>query len=157
MRHKTYTLLLLIVLLATTACDKIIMIDFSELPATAQSFIENNFKGIPVDLVQKYKEEPAYKASLSDGTYIWFRSNGDWEKIENSEPGLSFTLLQNLIPHNIISYIKYYYPEATVISVSKNSDGYSVTLNTYTTIDFDKNGEADKKVPGNGWTDTEIQ
>ena len=54
-----------------------IVIQPSQLPANAQSFLNTHFKGVGIGLVKK--DLDSYDVTLTDGTEIDFVINGEWK------------------------------------------------------------------------------
>ncbi|MEG1573813.1 MAG: PepSY-like domain-containing protein [Bacteroidales bacterium] len=141
MKLTTY-ILIIIALVITTACERIVLIELDELPAVSQRFIENNFSDTKINTVEKLRGEPRYRVRLINDIMIWFYKDGDWQKVERPNEVLSLHLLNNLLPSNIIAYLIGNHSDTGAISVWKSSHGYNIILNTRPDIiiKFDNNG-----------------
>ena len=110
---------------------------FHVLPAAAQTFVNNNYPDVKVlyvtvddDLVR-----PDYKVALVNGVEMQFSSNGNLEKIEARKTGVP----ENLIPVQIMTYVRNHYPDASVIEYEIDRRHYEVKLSNRLELTFNKN------------------
>lgn len=125
------------ILLSATACtagDKVI--NFKDLPAAAQSVIEQYFKGKTVTFVQKDADglKSNYDVVLSDGTKLEFDKKGEWKEID-SKPN---DVPAGLIPTAITDYVRQSYPDARIIQIERYRNGYEVDLSNGLEVRFNK-------------------
>lgn len=133
---KLATLLLCLVALCTTACaDNEKPIQVSQLPATAQQFIQQHFAGNKVALAKVDNEllSKNYEVIFSNGDKIDFDSKGNWEEIDckfSSVPTAA-------IPAPILKYIQENYPGETVKKIEKDRKEYELKLSNRVELTFD--------------------
>ena len=111
------------------------IINKSQLPISAQQFIDNHFAGIELTYA---KEEfniffNSYEVRLADGTKIEFTSKGNWEEV-NCRFG---EVPSAIIPQPIKEFIDKNHPGAKVIMIEKDRN-YEVKLSNRLELKFDK-------------------
>ena len=122
------------VISATANNDKVI--NKSQLPVSAQEFINKHFAGIDITYA---KEEcnfffNSYEVRLADGTKIEFSSKGGWDEVECRFGEVPAAI----IPQAIKDYINNNYPDAKVIYIEKDRNDYEVKLSNRLELKFDK-------------------
>lgn len=125
-------------LLGLQSCEKSDeIINQNDLPTTSQSFVASAFPEESVVRAEKDYDDGTYtyKVTLSDGTFIEFRKNGEWKDIENRTEGIPASAL----PTKIAEYVATNYPTAFVVEIEKDR-GYDVELSNDVDLDFDKEG-----------------
>ncbi|MFI3333394.1 MAG: PepSY-like domain-containing protein [Rikenellaceae bacterium] len=126
--------------LSFTSCDKEtdMIVDFSTLPAAAQSTITTHFDKDQIMLVTYDKElfDKEYSVTLFDGTVIEFDKDGSWESIESNIAGVPMSI----IPDNIAQYLTTYYAEQMVVEIDKDTTGYDLTLENRVELEFNLSG-----------------
>ena len=107
------------------------------LPATSQTFLQENFPTATIQSVIKEYDDFTYtfKVILSDGTLLEFRKNGEWKEIENRTSGVPTTA----IPTKIVSYLTENYSANFVVDI-EHDRGYDVELDNGLDLDFDSGG-----------------
>ena len=126
-------------LLGLQSCEKNDeLIGESKLPSSAQTFLQENFPSEAIQSVVKDYDDGThtYKVSLSDGTYIEFKKNGEWKEIENRTSGIP----ESAIPAKIMEYINANYPDNFIIDIEHNRH-YDVELDSGLDLDFNSKGE----------------
>ena len=126
-------------LLGLQSCEKNDeLIGESKLPSAAQTFLQENFPSEAIQSVVKDYDDGThtYKVSLSDGTYIEFKKNGEWKEIENRTSGIP----ESAIPAKIMEYINANYPDNFIIDIEHNRQ-YDVELDSGLDLDFNSKGE----------------
>lgn len=121
------------------ADEKIITRDVNRLPATSREFIAKHLPGSPVSHIKIEKGWfgiKEYEVILTNGVEIKFDGDGHWEEVEGHRNALATTF----IPDFIVSYIRQYYPEASVFSVEKDRNRYEVKLSNRLELKFDTKG-----------------
>ena len=122
------------VISATANNDKVI--NKSQLPASAQQFINEHFAGIDITYA---KEEcnfffNSYEVRLADGTKIEFNSKGVWDEVECRFGEVPAAI----IPQARKDYINKNYHDAKVIYIEKDRNDYEVKLSNRLELKFDK-------------------
>ena len=122
---------------SVSAQDK--KITAAELPATAQNFIKQHFKGQTITVAKMDKEmfDIDYEAVLSGGTEIEFDEKGDWKEIDGNHNALP----ASVIPTAINNYISSNYKGQGVVQIDKKRAGYDIELSNGTELEFDTNGK----------------
>jgi hypothetical protein len=126
-------------LLGLQSCEKNDkLIGESKLPSAAQTFLQENFPSEAIlSVVKDYDDGThTYKVSLSDGTYIEFKKNGEWKEIENRTSGIP----ESAIPAKIMEYINVNYPDNFIIDIEHDRH-YDVELDSGLDLDFNSKGE----------------
>jgi hypothetical protein len=126
-------------LLGLQSCEKNDeLIGESKLPSAAQTFLQENFPSEAIQSVVKDYDDRThtYKVSLSDGTYIEFKKNGEWKEIENRTSGIP----ESAIPAKIMEYINVNYPDNFIIDIEHDRH-YDVELDSGLDLDFNSKGE----------------
>ena len=113
------------------------IINKSQLPISAQQFIDNHFAGIELTYA---KEEfniffNSYEVRLADGTKIEFTKRGNWEEV-NCRFG---EVPSAIIPQPIKDFIDKNHPNVKVILIEKDRNDYEVKLSNRLELKFDKN------------------
>ena len=113
-------------------------IDFSQLPANAQTFIKTHFDVSKVASVwedNEYLKRKEYSVRLNDGSEIEFYANGDWEEVKsiNGVPA-------KIIPSTILQYVNKQFPKAFIKGIKKRRNGYEVEISNGLDLEFNKKG-----------------
>lgn len=111
-------------------------VSFELLPSQAQAFVNANYPGEKVlyitvddDLIR-----PDYKVVLVNGVEIQFNNDGSLEKIDAKKSGVP----ENLIPAQILSYVKNHYPDAFVTEYEIGVRHYEAKLSNRLELTFNK-------------------
>jgi hypothetical protein len=134
---KTIAAALIISLSANAnAQDK--KITAAQLPATAQNFIKQHFKGATVSTAKLDKEmfDTDYETVLSNGVKINFDAQGNWDEID-CRSGVPAAV----VPKPISSFIATNYKGQNVVQIDKKKAGYDIELSSGTELEFDSNGK----------------
>lgn len=131
---KTLILMLAIIVAsisATTHADT--LINKSELPKSAQTFLTKHFPG---DNIKKAKKEQGrrgmeYEVDLQSGAEIDFRDNGDWKEIKAAQGA---AVPQAIIPAAIVKYVSTNFKGQNIVEISRKRGGYEVELSNGTEL-----------------------
>lgn len=126
-------------MLSLQSCEKDDrLINPGDLPTTASTFISDNFPGASVrNVVKDYDDATyTYQVSLSDGTFIEFRKNGEWKEIENRTTGVP----TSVVPTKIAEYVTTNYPDNFIVDIERDHQ-IDVELNSGLDLDFTKDGD----------------
>lgn len=105
------------------------------LPKSIVDFIDTNFpetniRSAEIDFLD-------YGVWLEDDTYVEFKWNREWDKIERHNASVP----SQLMPAGITSFIKEKYPESMITKVSIDDSRYEVNIsNNYIELIFNKQG-----------------
>lgn len=114
----------------------------SNLPSTAQNFIQENFSEVSIAEVKENSywqiwEDEKYEVKLSNGIELDFDENGNIIEIESdNDVAIPLTAL----PSKIAQYLQGDYPEAQVTGWEKGSKKQEVELIDGTDLEFDAEG-----------------
>ena len=126
--------------ISMAAChkDEKKVIEFSELPQTAQTFVQTHFADKQVAIVYYDKEiaKSEYEVRFTDGANIDFKKNGDWIEVEDRDTDGVPTAI---IPDAINIYVATHHTNQYVVQIGKERNGYEVELNSAIELLF--NGE----------------
>lgn len=126
---KRFLALGLSLLAATTvslqaAADRVIQ--YTQLPKTAQAFVEKYFPGRSAVLVTEDREFSgvSYEVRLSDGTEIDFTGKGQWKEVDGKRTALPTAF----IPAQITKLIQSRHAGDAIVQIEKGRRGYKVEL-----------------------------
>lgn len=126
--------------LTASSCDKETMVQESDLPAKASTFVSENFSNATVSHVKKEKEGwsgKEYTVYLADGTEIEFDKSGNWTKVEGAQNN---PIPTGFIPKSIVDYVAEKYPNTAINGIEKNKNSFDVELTNDLELVFDVNG-----------------
>lgn len=111
-------------------------ITVKELPAKAQTLIKKYFSAKKVALAKKEAHffGSNYDVIFTDGNKLEFDKNGDWTEVDCKHAAVP----AEIVPSQIAAYVKENYPDASVVSIEKDSNSYDVKLSNRVEIEFDK-------------------
>ena len=78
-----------------------------------------------------------YDVVLADGTHVDFDTDNVWEKIECT---MASPVPTALIPAPIVTHIQTNFPDAMILKIDKDHDGYEVELANGLELKFNKQG-----------------
>lgn len=116
--------------------DKIIQP--SQLPSKAVSFIEQHFPGIEVSYVKLDSGlmKKSYDVRLANGVEIEFNGKGEWDNVDcNNMPVPSV-----LVPEAIATYVQTIFPGQSIVKIDKEPFGWEVELSSDLELKFSKDG-----------------
>ena len=109
----------------------------SELPGAAQTFIETHFSGTQFVVVTVDKEltETTYDVILNNGVKLEFDSKGVWKEVET--PGSQVP--SGIVPEQILAYVAEKYPDVKIVKINRDRRDYEVDLSNGIELKFDRN------------------
>lgn len=110
-------------------------ITVKELPAAAQTFLNNHFSGKKIALAKKETEffGTTYDVIFTNGDKIEFDRNGNWKEVK-----CKYSLVpEAVVPAQILKYVKENYPGANVLEIEKGDRDYEVKLSNRVDLEFD--------------------
>lgn len=112
-------------------------VTFEQLPAAAQSFINNHFQSdrISYATVDDDLILPDYTVVLVSGVKIQFSNNGSLEKIDAKKAGVP----EELIPVQILDYVKRHYQDVRFVEYEIDRRSYETKLSNGMELRFNKN------------------
>ena len=122
---------------ATFANDMII--PATQLPAAAQTFIQENFPGQAVSYAKLDRDfgKTTYEVCLNNGVELEFDKNGAMDKVDCHYSAVP----ANLVPATIANYVKTHFAGATVVKIDKERYGYDVELSNDLDLKFNAQGQ----------------
>lgn len=135
---KRMLFLLVTLMCAVTSCWAGKPIAYSEMPAEARNFIEQNFPDAKVAFVESYYGifGSSYEVNFNTGDEVKITSAGEWKEI-NCE---FMTLPENLIPSYIKSYLDENFPNVKIEKIEKYKKYIEVELVNNVEIKFNYQG-----------------
>ena len=117
--------------------DKVI--NKNQLPAQAQSFINEYFAGVKISYAKLETDFifKSYEVMFADGTKIEFASNGNWEDVDCRYGEVPAAI----IPALIKDYVKAHYPDARVLKIERDRRGYDIKLSNRLELKFNNDFE----------------
>ena len=110
-----------------------------QLPVTVQTFIQQAFPGRTITYAEKDQELTGakYDIVLNDGTRVEFDTDDEWDKIECP---LTEPVPTALIPPSIATHIQANYPDALIVKIDRERNGYEVELANGLELKYNKQG-----------------
>lgn len=131
--RKTFALLITLLFASILFADMIVPV--SQLPQSAQSFIQRNFPNAQIFKVER--DDGKFDVKLNNGVSIKFYPNGEWESIDSDYIPIPLTVLPNAVQNTI----KNAYPQASMIDVEKEFGNYKIKLNNRMELFVSANGQ----------------
>ena len=123
MTKKLFALLIITIISASNAfADWIVPI--SSLPQNSRSFIQQIYPDAQIWKVER--DDGKFEVKLSNGTYINFDKNGDWNYIISDD-----MIKENVLPRNIANKVKSImkrYNNASIFEINKRINFYRIKL-----------------------------
>ncbi|MBQ9556399.1 MAG: PepSY-like domain-containing protein [Muribaculaceae bacterium] len=125
------------VLLMTACSDK--PVTPAELPADIAAFVQQNFPGQNITFAKKDLELTGwqYDIVLADGTQIDFDTDQMWDKIQCT---MASPVPTALIPAPIVSHLQSNFPDAMILKIDKEHNGYEIELANGLELKFNNEG-----------------
>ena len=105
MKQNRYFLMAIITLMPLNISANNKVVPAENLPHSAKTFIEENYKGHKILRVEK--DWNSYDCFLANGTKIEFSKKGIWEEVEQN-------LTDAIVPKTIQNYVKDNFPNKTI-------------------------------------------
>lgn len=124
-------------MMVMTACsDKPVAAE--QVPEPIKVFVQQMFPGQTITYAEKDQEVTGakYDVVLTDGTRIDFDADDVWDKVEAT---MANPVLTALVPAPIVTYIQSNFPDAMILKIDKEHNGYEVKLSNGMVIEFNRN------------------
>ena len=143
---KTKVFLSIMVLLALTiSASAQKKIEVTELPKTAQEFLNKHFSYTSVEKAQKDPEhgEKGYEVKLKDGTEVEFWKDGSYREVDGGDNPIPTAF----IPDNIKAYVAKNHPNEKITHIDYGHKDLDIDLTNKIDLEFTKDGKIikDKK------------
>ena len=138
-KMKKMMALMATLMITLTACaDRQQMIQFSELPAEAQSFVQKYYNVSDISYVEKDWDDMRYEYTvyLKNATEIEFNHQGNMKSIDCKRSAVP----TGIVPSTIVNYVKEHYPNDFIVEYVRDSRRLQVELNNGWELYFDLNG-----------------
>lgn len=122
------------------ADKKIHTTDTTQLPVAARQFITKHFPGVAVSHIKiekEFVEGKKYDVILTNGFDLDFNNKGEWTEVD----GHRTMVPKAILPVRIADYAAKNFPQASVVSIDKDRDGFDVKLSDGRELKFNKNGD----------------
>lgn len=119
------------------------VIQKSQLPKPAQSFIDTHFKGKTISYAIEdtdYYVIDEYQVVFDNGMKVEFDSRGNWKEVD----GNKLQIPDQYIPASIKSYVKKSFPNTQIVKIEKGRWKYEVDLSNGLGLEFNSKGEFKK-------------
>jgi hypothetical protein len=116
------------------------LITFAQLPAAAQTIVQDNFDVNNVAYVKMERDfiGKEYEVRFNDGTEIDFEGDGSLKKVDCH----LLAVPEALVPAPVLNYVKTMFPQAFVTEWGKDDWGWKAELNNKLEIKFNRKYEA---------------
>lgn len=111
-------------------------VNVEQLPEAARTFLNANFSGEKILYASKEDDliYPDYTVALSNGALVEFYNNGALKSVETK-----YGISTELIPIQIVEFVKVRYPDAYFIEYEVTKHHYEVKLSNRLELKFNKN------------------
>ena len=117
--------------------DKVI--SKNQLPAQAQSFLNENFANVKISYAKLETDflVSSYEVMLADGTKLEFSNKGNWEEVDCRYSEVPAAV----IPAPIVKFLSENHPDARVLKIERDRRGYEVKLSNRIELGFNNDFE----------------
>jgi hypothetical protein len=120
-------------------------IEITELPKSAQEFLQKHFSNTSVEIAKKDAEhgEKGYEVKLKDGTEVEFWKDGSYREVDGGDKPIP----TGFIPKTIKEYVSKNYPNEKITHIDYGHKDLDVDLTNKIDLEFTKEGKIlkDKK------------
>ena len=137
MKYNLFALGVFALMMLMTACsDKPVAAE--QVPEPIKVFVQQMFPGQTITYAEKDQEVTGakYDVVLTDGTRIDFDADDVWDKVEAT---MANPVPTALVPAPIVTYIQSNFPDAMILKIDKEHNGYEVELSNGMVIEFNRN------------------
>lgn len=134
MKQMKFLLMALMCLMSSSILADDTPISVEQLPATAKTFVQTNFKDKKI--VYAEKDWNSFECRLDDGTKIEFNKKGNWKKIDRKLTAIP----EGIVPETILEYVKANFPGCVVTKIDKERYGYDIELSNDIDLKFNYQG-----------------
>lgn len=131
--RKTFALPIALLFASILFADMVVPV--SQLPQSAQSFIQRTFPNAQIFKVER--DDGKFDVKLNNGVSIKFFPNGEWDSIDSDYVPIPLTVLPNAVQNTV----KNAYPQASMTDVEKEFGNYKIKLNNRMELFVSANGQ----------------
>ena len=141
MKKSIFTLLGIVLATASlfaasfTLTDGDRAIKYEELPLKARTFIKEHFPNEQPTYTSEDREmtHTEYKVVMASGMKIEFDNKGEWIEVDCKYTSVP----EAIVPSKIGDYVKKNYPASKILEISKEYNGWEVTITGGVELTFD--------------------
>lgn len=139
MKKIIVTLVAIMTVAQLSFARDVITLNPKELPATAQSFLQQYFSDKQISYIKIESEflSKKYEVVMTDRTKIEFDGKGNWEEVDAKRNALPM----ELIPVYIKQFVDAQYPGVTYHKIERDRGETEVELSNQLSLTFDKKGQ----------------
>ena len=128
---------LLFVSVTSARADHDRPIQFEQLPAAAQQFVNTYFSDQKVSFVKEERDfmEVSYEVMFTNSIKIEFTGSGEWKEVTCKYS----TLPDGIVPEQIVSYVNANFPGVSIYAIDRGYREYEVDLTNGLELTFDNN------------------
>ena len=131
--RKTLALLITLSFASIMFADMVVPI--SQLPKSAQNFIQKTFPGAQIFKVER--DDGKFEVKLNNGVDMKFLPNGEWVNIDSDYTPIPITVL----PQAVQNTVKQTYPQAFITDIEKEFGNYKIKLNSMMELFVSSSGQ----------------
>lgn len=141
MKKIIFTLVGIVLATASVLAASFTLIDddraikYEQLPLKARNFIKEHFPNEQPAYTTEDREltHTEYKVVMASGMKIEFDNKGEWIEVDCKYTSVPAAV----VPSKIGDYVKKNYPESKIVEISKEYNGWEVTLTGGVELTFD--------------------
>lgn len=136
--NKTLAILAILTVSLTACADHQHLVEYSALPAQAQTFIKKFFNVADIAYIERERDDlqTEYSVHLKNATEIDFDHQGNLESVDCQRSAVP----NGIIPQVIVDYIQLHYPELFAVKYTIDYRHIEIELNTGIELEFDLEG-----------------
>ncbi len=138
MKKLLFVVVAMLVSITTLSAEERV-IDKSQLPRGAQTFISTHYPNDKVSIATMERDllNKDYKVILTNGVKVEFDSSGNWSSVETKKGS---QVPEAIIPEYITSYVKSSFPSTRVVKIDRDKRFVEVDLNNDIELKFNTKG-----------------
>jgi uncharacterized protein YxeA len=135
---KILAIVATLVLTMTACADRRQLVQYSELPAQAQSFIQKYFNKTDVSYIERDLDGMVYEYNvyLQNGTEIEFNHQGAFQSIDCQRSAVP----EGIVPELIASFVALHHPNQMIVEYKVEYRRLKVGLSNDWELEFDLDG-----------------
>lgn len=133
-QKRFFLVALMCMIMSATSFASDRVITANQLPATAQTFINQTFPGATIMYAEI--DDGKYEVHLNDGTEINFDRKGNWDKVDCKLKAVP----AHLIPATIASNVETQFSGTVITKIDKERYGYEIELSNGLDLKFNRQG-----------------
>lgn len=108
--------------------------NYSELPAKAQKFVEKYYSDAEVTYVTRDRDiaSTEYEVVLDNGTKIEFNADGEWRDVDTKHSAVP----EAIVPNKIKSYVEKHYSGDKIVEIKRDRRGWDIKISRGLELEF---------------------